>query len=87
MEYTNEDLVYKAPVTEKKKVFLPLDLVTSDTKVGMIYKLYQKKQTWKIYDVEIEGVSIIKSYRSQINEILGKYTFDELIEKFEQPSS
>jgi phospholipid transport system substrate-binding protein len=53
----------------------------------MLYKLYSADNTWKIYDVEIEGVSIIRSYRSQFNEILQKGTFDELLQKMERPAN
>ncbi len=87
MEYSNEELVYGTPVQAKKKVYVPLELVSSDSKVDMIYKLYTSKGAWKIYDVEIEGVSIIKSYRSQISEILSKSTFDDLMIKFEKVSN
>ncbi len=86
MKYTDEEIVYKTAVQDKKKVYIPLSLVSTDGKIGMVYKLYQTKDTWKIYDVEIEGVSIIKSYRSQISEILEKSSFEELLKKFEQSS-
>ncbi len=86
MEYTDEEIVYKTPVQDKNKVYIPLSLVSTDGKVGMVYKLYHTKNTWKIYDVEIEGVSIIKSYRSQISEILEKSSFEELLKRFEKVS-
>ncbi len=40
--------------------------------------------SWKIYDVEIQGVSIIRSYRSQFYQILQNGTFDELLLKLEE---
>jgi phospholipid transport system substrate-binding protein len=53
----------------------------------MLYKLYETNNSWKIYDVEIEGVSIIRSFRAQFNEILQKGTFDELLQKMEKPAN
>jgi len=35
---------------------------------------------WKIYDVIVEGVSIVGNYRSQFNSILSKSTFAELMD-------
>ena len=51
----------------------------------MLYKLYVSKSGWRIYDIEIQGVSIIRSYRSQFAEILKNGTFDDLLEKLEKP--
>ena len=50
----------------------------------MLYKLYQSESDWKIYDVEIQGVSIIRSYRSQFSEILKNGTFDDLMLKLKE---
>lgn len=86
MKFTTEEIVYQTPSWEKKKIYLPLELISGGTRYGMVYKLYESQNTWKIYDVEIEGVSILKSYRAQINEILGKAGFEELVQRFEKPS-
>ncbi len=82
MKFTTEKIVYQKPSREKKKIYLPLELISEGTRYGMVYKLYESQDTWKIYDVEIEGVSILKSYRAQINEILVKADFEELIQRF-----
>jgi phospholipid transport system substrate-binding protein len=85
--YTDERIVYKAPVEEKKKIHIPTDLISKDNKIAMLYKLYKSKQNWKIYDIEIEGVSIITTYRSQFDEVLSKGTIDDLLKKLEEPES
>jgi phospholipid transport system substrate-binding protein len=85
--YTDEKIIYESPVAVKKKVHIPTLLISKGKKISMLYKLYSADNTWKIYDVEIEGVSIIRSYRSQFNEILQKGTFDELLQKMERPAN
>ena len=79
--YTNEKIIYESPVAVKKKVHVPTLLISKGKKISMLYKLYSSNNTWKIYDVEIQGVSIIRSYRSQFNEILQNGTFDDLLQK------
>ena len=83
--YTDEKILYESPVAVEKKVHMPTLLISKGKKISMLYKLYPTQNTWKIYDVEIEGVSIIRSYRSQFNEILQKGTFDDLLEKMQKP--
>ncbi len=85
--YTDEKIVYESPLVDKKKVHVPTQLISKGKEISMLYKLYSSNNSWKIYDVEIEGVSIIRSYRSQFNEILQKGTFDDLLKKMEKPDT
>ena len=83
--YTDEKIIYEPPVEVKKKIHIPTSLISKGKKISMLYKLYPSNNTWKIYDVEIQGVSIIRSYRSQFKEILQKGTFDDLLKQMEKP--
>jgi phospholipid transport system substrate-binding protein len=85
--YTDEKITYESPVAVNKKVHVPTQLISKSNKIDMLYKLYPSNNSWKIYDVEIQGVSIIRSYRSQFNEILQKGTFDELLQKMQKPAN
>jgi len=81
--YTDEAVVYKTPVQDGRKVVIPTEVISKDKKISMTYKLYKSAQSWKIYDMEIEGISIIVTYRSQFDQILDKGTFDDLLMKLE----
>ena len=50
-------------------------------KIEVLYKFYPRRGGWQIYDVEIEGVSFIKSYRAQFNEILKNGSAEKLLEQ------
>ena len=83
--YTDEKIIYGSAVEVNKKIHIPTDLVSKGKKISMLYKLYGSKSEWRTYDIEIQGVSIIRSYRSQFDEILKTGTFDDLITKLEKP--
>lgn len=52
-----------------------------DGKVNYItFKFYDNKKDWKIYDVDILGVSVIQTYRSQISDFLAKSDFNALLD-------
>ncbi|NIW43752.1 MAG: hypothetical protein GWN30_02920 [Gammaproteobacteria bacterium] len=85
--YTDEKVIYGSAVEVNKKVHIPTDLVSEGKKISMLYKLYPSSNSWKIYDIEIQGVSIIRSYRSQFKEILRNGTFDDLLKKMEKPAN
>jgi len=83
--YTDQIVVYKTPVQDQRKVMIPTELVSKDNKISMIYKLYKSNHDFKIYDIEIEGISIIVTYRSQFDQILSKGTIDDLLLQLEKP--
>lgn len=83
--YTDEKIVYQEPVQVKKKIRIPTELVSKNNKISMLYKFHKTKGSWKIYDIEIEGVSIISTYRSQFDEVLSSGTIDDLLLKLEKP--
>ena len=82
--YSDEKIIYEPPVQDKNKVRISTFLISKDKKISMLYKFYKSMNGWKIYDVEIQGVSIIRSYRSQFYQILQNGTFDELLLKLEE---
>jgi phospholipid transport system substrate-binding protein len=82
--YTDEEIIYEPPVEVKKKIHIPTSLISKGKKISMLYKFYNSNNDWKIYDIEIQGVSIIRSYRSQFNEILQRGTMEDLFEKMEK---
>lgn len=59
-------------------------IVSARNRIPVDYSLIQKGDTWRVYDVKVEGVSLVKNYRSQFKEILSKESPDELIERLKQ---
>ncbi len=59
----------------------------SDNKeIPIEYSLLKSGETWKLYDVRIEGMSLVQNYRTQFQEILAKSAPAELIERVEEKS-
>jgi phospholipid transport system substrate-binding protein len=85
--YTDEKVIYGSAVEVDNKVHISTDLVSKGNEISMLYKLYASGSAWRIYDIEIQGVSLIRSYRSQFNEILKNGTFEDLIAKMEKPDN
>ena len=47
--------------------------------IPVIYYMLRKDASWKVYDVSVENVSLVKNYRSQFQSILQKNSPDQLI--------
>lgn len=52
-------------------------------KKNIIFKFYNDNNNWLIYDVDVLGVSIVQTYRSQFGDILANQGFDALLQKLE----
>ena len=85
--FSDEKIVYHESVEVKNKIHIPTDLISKGKNISMQYKLYKSEHDWKIYDMEIEGVSIITTYRSQFTDVLSKGTIDDLLKKMEEPEN
>lgn len=64
----------------------------SGKEVALEYRVIKPTDKWFIYDVYVEGISLVSNYRSQFSTILSKSGYDELLKRLktkldEQPQS
>lgn len=82
--YTDEEVLYVKEYVEKDKAQVSTKIITNSIEIPMDYRMFQIKDgTWMIYDVVIEGVSLIRNYRSQFDQFLQKESYEKLLEKLE----
>jgi len=82
MSYTDQKVIFGGEKMQKKgRAEVESYLVTSDgRKIPIFYRLTDKTGSWRVYDVIIEGVSMVKNYRTQFREILSKDSPEKLLE-------
>lgn len=80
--YTDE-LVEIIGLEEPKssRAVLKTQLVGKDKRFDINYKFYKKKKSndWLIYDVDLLGVSIVKTYQAQYKGFLKDKTYEQLV--------
>lgn len=85
--YTDEKVVFLDESTlGEGRAEVSTKIVTSSKEVPIVYRLI-KKADWKVYDVIIEGVSLVQNYRNQFNQILAKESPAQLIARVESMAS
>ena len=83
--FNDERVHFQPPVlVNEKKVQIPTVLLSKGKKYLMIYKMAKTRNGWRIYDIEIEGVSLIHTYRSQYNHILENGEIEDLLTKMRE---
>lgn len=55
-----------------------------DVNAEVEYRLLQRDDDWAVYDVVIEGVSLVNNYRTQFNKIILEDSYDELVKKMQR---
>lgn len=84
--YKNETASFEPAIKKKKAIHIPMVMMSGNKKITILYKLRKVDKTWKVYDVEIQGVSIILTYRSQFKDTLSHSTVNDLISQLEKKS-
>jgi len=82
--YQNEEVVYLEERVTDRKALVQTKIVRNSTEIPVDYSLIKTDTGWRIYDVRIEGVSLVKNYRSQFNRILRKSSPSCLIKRIEE---
>jgi phospholipid transport system substrate-binding protein len=82
MSYTDQKVIFgDEKMLKKGRAEVESYLVTSDgRKIPIFYRLTDKTGSWRVYDVIIEGVSLVKNYRTQFKEILANNPPEKLLE-------
>jgi phospholipid transport system substrate-binding protein len=81
--YTDEKITYDKEVIKGngKYGIVSTTIVTKKVKILIDYKVMLKDSKWWVYDIVIEGVSFISTYRSQYNKIIVKESYAKLVQK------
>lgn len=83
-DYSGGQVTYDQERVKDDKAILDTTFVSDRYNIPVQYKLVQDGGVWQIYDVLIEGVSLVSSYRSSYNEILRKDGFVGLLKKMDE---
>lgn len=59
-------------------------LISSKTELPMTYRLLKKSGGWQVYDIVIDGVSLVKNYRSQFRRVIRDSSYAELVGKIKE---
>lgn len=83
--YTDEKIVIKnSEKIKDTRIHLTMLLMRNNETYEITYKFHKDAtNNWLIYDVDILGVSIIQTYRTQFSDILAKESFEKLLGKLQ----
>ena len=83
--YSGEKILYKGDKADGLYGTADVVIVTlRGTDIPVTYRVLKRDAAWLVYDVSIEGVSLVNNYRSQIGTLLDSKTYNDLIVTLKQ---
>lgn len=79
--YSGEEVEYLKEREKGEFAEVQTKVVSPKVQIPLDYRLLQKNGEWRVYDVVIDGVSLMKNYRGQFSRIINSSSFEALLEK------
>lgn len=82
-KYTDEEVFFKGERPKGKYYYIYTEVVSGPKKIPVNYSVHPVGDSWLVYDVNIEGVSLVRNYRTQFDEMMRKEKFAGLMSKLQ----
>ena len=83
-QYTGQKVIFKGERIRGKRAEVKTELNDGQKSVAVSYIMLLEGDQWMIYDVIIEGVSLVRNYREQFKQILRKEKYSGLVSQIEK---
>lgn len=86
--YENETVVYyderldgdyavvRTKIVDKNRLSIPVE-----------YRILRKKDRWEVYDIIVEGISLVNNYRTQFTQIIRSNSYDALVKRLREKAN
>ena len=78
-DYSDEQVNFTKHIIKGNKAAVFSVILKDAEEIPISYRMVKKEGGWFVYDVIIDGVSLVKNYRKQFNMILEEKSFHDLI--------
>ncbi|HET8578028.1 MAG TPA: ABC transporter substrate-binding protein [Methylomirabilota bacterium] len=81
-KYSGEPMSWTGERVEGDQAVVASEVVTpKGTRVPVEYRLHRVSDRWAVYDISVEGVSLVSTYRSQFDKIIRTESFASLLKR------
>lgn len=84
--YSGEQVQYLNERLEGQYAEVRTKVVSGKSEIPLDYRLLNQSGDWRVYDVIVDGVSLVNNYRGQFTKILRTSSFADLLEQLRKKS-
>ena len=81
--YSGEQVEYLGERLDGQYAEVRTKLRSSKVEIPMDYRLINKSGRWYAYDIVVDGISLVKNYRSQFDKIIRSGSYEELVRRLQ----
>ncbi|MBI4792354.1 MAG: ABC transporter substrate-binding protein [Deltaproteobacteria bacterium] len=82
--YSDEEVLFTKQIVKGDRGMVYSQIVRNSQEIPIHYRLKNNKGDWRIYDIIIEGVSLVQNYRTQFDQILKQEEYAGLVRRMEE---
>ncbi|MBM4125755.1 MAG: ABC transporter substrate-binding protein [Nitrospira sp.] len=84
--YSGEGVQYLNERMEKEYAEVRTKVLSGKTEIPLDYRLINKANDWRVYDVVVDGISLVNNYRGQFTKIIKSSSYLDLVEQLRKKS-
>lgn len=84
--YSGEGVEYLNERIEKEYAEVRTKVLSGKTEIPLDYRLINKADEWRVYDVVVDNVSLVNNYRGQFSKILRASSYADLVDQLRKKS-
>ena len=82
--FSQKNITYLGERSAKAYTLVTTDVKLDQTKtIPVLYRMEKINGDWKVTDIALEGISLLKNYRAQFNEIIANAGYEELLKRLQ----
>jgi len=84
-DYSGEKIRYEGERADGEYAVVKLKIITKKNRdIAVEYRLKKEGGDWLVYDVSIEGVSLVNNYRTQFSSIISQSSYENLVKRLRE---
>jgi phospholipid transport system substrate-binding protein len=83
-DYSDGSVEYLKQRVKGKKAIIDTVIASDELEIPVQYKMIYEDDVWQVFDIVIEGVSLIRNYRSSYGEIIRQDSYEGLFALMEE---
>ncbi|MDH4301608.1 MAG: ABC transporter substrate-binding protein [Nitrospira sp.] len=84
--YSGEGVEYLNERMEKEYAEVRTKVLSGKTEIPLDYRLINKAEDWRVYDVVVDNISLVNNYRGQFTKILRASSYSDLVDQLRKKS-
>ncbi|HEY3067596.1 MAG TPA: ABC transporter substrate-binding protein [Methylomirabilota bacterium] len=81
-QYGSEKMIFRGDTIDGDQAIVRTALVLREGgQMPLDYRMHNVSDRWKVYDLSVDGISLVANYRAQFNKVIRSASYETLIER------